>query len=157
LNWPLHGIKKICFKPTQRSIKSSQSSQSDNDTISINIEGNEIISSKTLKILGVDLDDELNFSKHISEVCKCSSQKVGVILGLRNLIPTKAKLDLYKTSVLPQLTYCHTVWHFCKASDRRKLERMQERALRAIFNTKAYTYEELLNKANLSTLFYLFI
>ena len=29
---------------------------------------------------------------------------------------------------------------------------MQERALRAIFNTKAYTYEELL-RANLSTLF----
>ena len=30
---------------------------------------------------------------------------------------------------------------------------MQERALRAIFNTKAYTYEELLNRANLSTLY----
>ena len=41
------------------------------------------------------------------------------------IIPTKAKLDLYKTSVLPQLTYCHTVRHFCKASDRRKLERVQ--------------------------------
>ena len=69
------------------------------------------------------------------------------------IIPTKAKLDLYKTSVLPQLTYCHTVWHFCKASDRRKLERVQERALRAIFNTKAHSYEELLNRANLSILY----
>ena len=68
-------------------------------------------------------------------------------------MPTKAKLDLYKTSVLPQLTYCHTVWHFCKASDRCKLERVQERALRAIFNTKAHSYEELLNRANLSTLY----
>ncbi|CAB3994882.1 Hypothetical predicted protein, partial [Paramuricea clavata] len=76
------------------------------------------------KILGADLDDKLNFNKHISEVCKCSSQKVGVILRLRNLILTKSKLDLYKTSVLPQLTYCHTVWYFCKAPDRRKLERV---------------------------------
>ena len=71
----------------------------------------------------------------------------------QSLIPTKAKLGLYKTSVLPQLTYCYTVWHFCKASDRRKLERVQERALRAIFNTKAHSYEELLNRENLSTLY----
>ena len=30
---------------------------------------------------------------------------------------------------------------------------MQERALRAIFNTKAHSYEELLNRAKLSTLY----
>ena len=129
-----------------------QGQRANDDIVSIKVDGNEVISSKTLKILGVDLDEEMNFSRHISELCKRSSQKVGVILRLRNLIPVKAKLELYKSSVHPQLIYCHTVWHFCKASDRRKLERVQERALRAIFHTKTDSYEELLNRANLSTL-----
>ena len=49
----------------------------------------------------------------------------------------------------PNLTYCHTVWHFCKASDTRKLERVQERALRAVYNSKTTAYDELLSKAKL--------
>jgi len=57
-------------------------------------------------------------------------------MRLKNLIPTEAKLQLYKAAILPHLTYCHLTWHFCKASDRRKLERIQERGLRAVFKDK---------------------
>ena len=60
--------------------------------------------------------------------------------------------QLYKSAILPNLTYCHLVWHFCKASDARKLERVQERALRAVYNDKNATYEELLKKGRLSSL-----
>ena len=52
----------------------------------------------------------------------------------------------------PNLTYCQIVWHFCKASDARKLERVQERALRAVYNDRNATYEELLEKGRLSSL-----
>ena len=62
------------------------------------------------------------------------------------MIPREAKLQLYKSAILPNLTYCRIVWHFCKASDARKLERVQERALRAIYNDRNATYEELLEK-----------
>ena len=73
----------------------------------------------------------MNFSGHISEPCKKVSKKVGILMRLRNLIPSSAKLAIYKSSILPCLTYCQLVWHFCKASDSRKTERLQERALRA--------------------------
>ena len=46
-------------------------------------------------------------------------------MRLRNLIPCSAK-----SSILPYLTYCQLVWHFCKASDCRKIERLQEHAER---------------------------
>ena len=52
-----------------------------------------------------------------------------------------AKLVLYKTAILPHLTYCGMVLHFCSASDHRKLERVQERALRAVFRDKQSSYE----------------
>ena len=103
-------------------------------------------------MLGVSFDKNLNFSGHISEMCKKTSKKVGVPLRLRNLIPCFAKLMIYKTSTLPFLTYFHVVWHFCKASDSRKVERIQERALREVYKTKLDTYETHLNRARLPTL-----
>ena len=66
--------------------------------------------------------------RHISKICKKASKKVGVLVRLRIMIPREAKLQLYKSAILPNLTYCHLVWHFCKASDARKLERVQKRA-----------------------------
>ena len=72
---------------------------------------------------------------------------------LKNLIPTSAKLQLFKCAIIPHLTYCHLVWHFSRASDWRKLERLQERALRAVFNNTSDTYETLLQKAKLTTLY----
>ena len=50
------------------------------------------------------------------------------------MIPREAKLQLYQSAILPDLTYCHIVWHFCKASNARKLGRVQEWALRAVYN-----------------------
>ena len=100
----------------------------------VKIDEQVIKSSPDLKLLGVTLDDELSFSTHISDICKMQvSKKVGVLVRLRNMIPREAKLQLYKSAILPNLTYCHIVWHSCKASDARKLERVQERALRVVY------------------------
>ena len=68
------------------------------------------------------------------------------------LIPTKAKLQLYTSAVLSYLTYCHLVWHFCRASDARKLERLQERGLRAVYKDKHASYFQLLERAKLPTI-----
>ena len=73
-------------------------------------------------------------------------------MRLRNLIPVAAKLMIYKTSILPHLTYCQLVWHFCKSSDSRKVERVQERALRAVYRNRIDSYENLLERAQLPTL-----
>ena len=124
----------------------------DSSSINVKIDEQIIKSSPDLKLLGVTLDDELSFSTHISDICKKASKKVGVLVRLRNMIPREAKLQLYKSAILPNLTYCHLVWHFCKTSDARKLERIQERALRAVFNDRNATYEELLKKGRLSSL-----
>ena len=73
-------------------------------------------------------------------------------MTLKKLISTNAKLTLYKSAIFPYLTYCHLTWHFCTASDKRKLERIQERALRAVFLGKQSSYQALLNKNDLMTL-----
>ena len=67
-----------------------------------------------------------------------------MIIRLRNLIPIEAKLNLFKA--IPHLTYCHLVCSFCRASDTRRLERVQENC----FNGKQTTnkcFEPLNGKA----------
>ena len=104
-----------------------------------------------MKLLGVYIDENLNFAGHISELCMRPSQKVGTLVRLRNLIPCNAKLMLYKTSVLPYLTHSHSVSKIYKSPDSRKIERIQERALRGVYKSQTEAYKELLNRAKLPT------
>ena len=116
-------VKGMVFKQfTTVSVKDNlmllgrESKNEDSPSINVKIDEQVIKSSPDLKLLGVTLDDELSFSTHISDICKMASKKVGVLVRLRNMIPREAKLQLYKSAILPNLTYCHIVWHFCKAS-----------------------------------------
>ena len=43
------------------------------------------------------------------------------------------------------------LWHFCRASDSRKIEQMQESGLRAVFRNNV-SYPELLKRAELPSL-----
>ena len=49
----------------------------------IYINGEEIRTTENLKLLGVTLDIKLNFSDHITSICKKASQRIGVLIRLR--------------------------------------------------------------------------
>lgn len=119
---------------------------------SIDIEGKTGRSSPKLKLLGVTLNEKLNYSEHIGEICTKASKKVNVLVCFKNIILEKAKLTLFKSLILVDLKYCNKVWHFCKASDAQKLEKILERALQVVYNYKKDMYEELLSKAKLPSL-----
>ena len=94
----------------------------------------------TKSSLGVTVDDNLYHKVHISDICK---NNLDVLSSMRNMLPTQAKLQLYKSAILANLTYCHTVWYFCGAPHSRKLEGIQEWALQIVFADRTGTYEEL--------------
>ena len=116
------------------------------------IEDQIITNTSQMKLLGVEIDDKLDFTSRVSSICIKASRKVSVLLRLRNLMPCKAKLIIYKSSILLHLTYCHLVWHNCRSSDCRKIEQIQERALRAVINSHSESYENLLVRAELPSL-----
>ena len=77
-----------------------------NETEQINIRiGDQAIKTiDNIKLLGVNFDENLICSQHISELCKKASQRVGVLARLRNLITTETKLLLYKTAFMPYIS-----------------------------------------------------
>ena len=65
-------------------------------------------------------------------------------------------LRLYKASVLPHVHYCLVIlliWHSCGARNRDKLELLNKRILRLIFNDVNSSYDELLKKAKTTYLY----
>lgn len=121
--------------------------------LEVKIDSNTVKSTEELELLGVVIDRDLSFTEHISASGKKASMRVGVLMRMRKLISVEAKLRIYKAAILPYLTYCGLAWHFCKSSDGRKLERVHERGLRAVYCDFSSPYSELLSRAHLTSLY----
>ena len=82
----------------------------------------------------------------------CCSRLLSIALQDKQEGGTKGRGGEPKPWKSDERSYCSLVWHFCKASDRRKLERINERGLRTVFDNWKQPYEDLLRRAKLTTL-----
>ena len=53
---------------------------------------------------------------------------------------------------MSNFNYCLLVWHFCEYMNNAKLEKIQERALRILFDDYTSSYTDMLEKAGTATL-----
>jgi hypothetical protein len=59
-----------------------------------------------------------------------------------------SRLTIYYSFILSNFNYCPVTWHFCSEKNTKKMEKIQERALRFIYNDYVLNYEELLISTN---------
>ena len=72
--------------------------------VALCIDDQDIKKTEQIKLLGVHINENLNFTSHISEICTKASQKVGILMRLPKLIPCNAKSLIYKSFILLHLT-----------------------------------------------------
>ena len=65
---------------------------------------------RTSMFLGVLLDSELKFSKHINHTCKKISKTIGILFRIRHFIPKKVAMNIYYALAYPYLNYNILVW-----------------------------------------------
>ena len=58
------------------------------------------------------------------------------------------RLSVYKSFIQSNFSYCPVAWLFCGRKNSNKLEKLQERALRIVFNDFSSSYEFLCERAN---------
>ena len=75
------------------------------------------------------------------------------MIKFRKLVNTSTMLKLYKALVLPHVQYCSVVWHFCSSRNSEKLESLNKRALRVVFNDRESIYSQLLDRAAATSLY----
>jgi hypothetical protein len=69
------------------------------ESIEVETNGIKIESSDCIRLFGVDINNKLKFNEHVSNICTKASQLVGVLMRMKNMIPTRAKLQLYKAAI----------------------------------------------------------
>ena len=116
------------------------------ENLNANINGDIIPNSKSEKLLGVTIDCKLNFDEHVSRLCDKASQKLNALARIASFMKTEQKRKIMKAFISSQFGYCSLVWMFCSRRLNSRINRIQERALRTVYNDKSSTYPELLEK-----------
>jgi len=78
-----------------------------------------------VKYLGVVVDEDLTWRKHIQEVRKKCLIGLSQLRQISQFLPMKTRKTLYNALVLPHLDYCCVVWHECGATQSERIERLQ--------------------------------
>ena len=124
----------------------------DNNAHTLKFANKEIQTSSEVILLGIEIDNNLNFNKHIHELTKRAAGQLNFLSRQQKFLNQDAKKVVIESFVLANFNYCPLVWHFCSSESMKKLERIQERALRLLLNDYESDYEALLLKSNKPTL-----
>jgi hypothetical protein len=118
----------------------------------IEIKKIKITPEKYVKLLGVLIDNQLNFDTHVSEICKKTSKQLNALKRLSFCMNISSKMAIFRSYIISCMSFCSVVWHFCGKMNTMKIEKIQERALRTVYLDYYSSYENLLIKAKISTL-----
>ena len=112
----------------------------------------EIESELSVKLLGIMIDSKLNFSEHISAICKKAGRQLNAMARISNFLDLDSRKMIFNSFIRSHFNYCPLVWHFCGKQNSDKLEKIQERALRIMYKNYESSYDELLKLSGTQTL-----
>ena len=113
------------FKPRNKQLPCSYKS-------SLHVGGQEIKYKENTKYLGMILDDQLTWEKHITEVNKKIVKYTGIFSKVRHLIPEECRLTLYNSFVFSRLNYGIEVYANTEAKFLRRIKTSQNKILRIL-------------------------
>ena len=115
--------------------------------------GNELVSnSHSVDLLGIKVDDNLNFTEHITKLCKRGSQKLHALARIAQYLDKDKLRIIMKTFIISQFNYCPLVWMFHNRTLNNKINRLHERALRLVYHDQNLSFQELLEIDNSVTI-----
>ena len=104
-------------------------------------DGNKIIKihpKPFIEVLGVIIDDKLNWSKQTSAVKKKAFNCIRSIHRVNPMLPVKLRIFLYTTLVTPILDYADVIWGHCGEVQMMNLQKAQNFAIKSIVGKKKY-------------------
>lgn len=106
---------------------------------SILMDGEELEMVNQFKYLGVMIDHKLKFEDNVDYVCKKVAKKVGVLSRLSRNLTIGARITIYKSIIAPHFDYCSSLLFLSNESAFDRLQKLQNRAMRAVLRCKKLT------------------
>ena len=105
-------------------------------------------SSKEEVILGITIDNKLNFDSHIRKMCKKSGQKLNALSRITTFLKKDKKSIIFDAMIKSQFSYCPIIWMFSSRLSNNLINKVHERSLRLITNDQNSSFETLLQNIN---------
>ena len=67
----------------------------------------KVAPSSTVKLLGVNIDKNLNFNFHIEKICKLLNNKTNALIRIRKFLDDEQARKIAQAYILSQLNYCN--------------------------------------------------
>ena len=101
---------------------------------------------KTVKLLGIWIDDKLTFEEHVKTILKKGNQKLHALMRVSKYMSEEKLRILMKAFVESQFNYCPLLWMFHSNKINHRINSLHERALRVVYKDDNLTFEQLLEK-----------
>ena len=79
----------------------------DHNSLELNFNGTTVGSMNEVKLLGVTVDKNLKFDKHVSELCMKTNRQVNALSRLTSIVNDRSKM--LKTYILPNFNHFSTI------------------------------------------------
>ena len=106
--------------------------------VDIIIDGTKIERVTTCKFLGVILDENLNWKKHIEYTSTKISKTLGLLNKARKYFDREVLITLYYAFIYPLLLYANIAWGKANSTTLNPLYMVQKRAVRIIVNGRKH-------------------
>ena len=93
-----------------------------NQRIVVNKQNMKVVSS--VELLGIQIDDKLNFNLYISNICRSAVNQLNALIRLKRFLGFKEKRILIISYFMVNFDYCPVVWMFLNASLLKKIENL---------------------------------
>ena len=112
----------------------------------ISIDNVILQATNSVKLLGINIDNNLNFNSHVQALCKKASNKINALLRIRPYLDIYSAKRICDVSILSTFNYCPLVWMFGSKSNNTIINKTHKRALSAVYKDFTLGFEELLQK-----------
>ena len=114
--------------------------------ISLKILDSTVESSPCEELLGITIDSELTFHKHIISLCSKANQKLSALARKAKYLTIDKRETLLNSFITAQFNYCSLIWMCHSRTLSNKINRIQERALRIVYNDHKSNFKEILER-----------
>ena len=114
------------------------------ENVSLKVDGHLIKGNKSVKLLGVKIDNQLDFNDHVSMIYKKASLKLHALARVSQFMNKDKLKVLMKAFIQSQFGYCQLIWMFHGRVLNNKINRLHERALRLVYKDNISTFDQLL-------------
>ena len=90
-------------------------------SVTANINGENIVGNQSVKLLGVTIDNKLDFNEHVTNICKKASLELHALARISHLMNKNKLRNLMKAFI----EYCPLIWMFHSRSLNNRINRLQ--------------------------------